>query len=402
VDVRSFDAVGDGVTDDTAAIQAALSEADGRTYGRAVYIPQGAYKITATLTVGEGVSVFGPPLINSGSAALYHTFNGNLFNISESTSLSNLYLINNGAYTGAAIYHVTPDSTSRGFFTFDRIIVTDFTTDRGWERDVYIDGNNGSMGVRSIFFHNCQFFGASTVGETVYVRKGVHVFFTNCEIVQSPQSSVVCGIKIVGTYSEDIYFSGCSIDGNISSDAVSLVFNGRVRQGRTITCNAGSSNNVFAGDVHRATFTNNGERSNIVEGGQTGGMARGSCTAVSIPDATFTIPNLTQSFDWSGTDDMFAAGDPTKITIKDTGTYRVEIIGQFDGNATGIRLVQAYYNGSSAIVQASQPAFTGAANSMSAGDVLVLTAADYVQLRVYQNSTGALNLTGSLSVTRIR
>ncbi|CAG7636567.1 hypothetical protein PAESOLCIP111_03762 [Paenibacillus solanacearum] len=56
IDVRDFGATGDGTTDDTAAIQAALNAADGRQ----VCFPAGNYRITATLTVpvirliGEG------------------------------------------------------------------------------------------------------------------------------------------------------------------------------------------------------------------------------------------------------------------------------------------------------------------------------------------------------------
>lgn len=59
VSVKDFGAVGDGVTDDTAAIQAALTA----SYGRAVFFPKGTYNITTALdidgtTLGAQVGTF--------------------------------------------------------------------------------------------------------------------------------------------------------------------------------------------------------------------------------------------------------------------------------------------------------------------------------------------------------
>ncbi|MEI8393344.1 MAG: glycosyl hydrolase family 28-related protein [Rhodospirillaceae bacterium] len=53
VSVKDFGAVGDGVTDDTLAIQAAL------TAHQAVFIPAGSYRISGTLTVKFGQTLFG-------------------------------------------------------------------------------------------------------------------------------------------------------------------------------------------------------------------------------------------------------------------------------------------------------------------------------------------------------
>ena len=57
VNVKDFGAVGDGVTDDTAAIQAALDSASGD-----LYLPEGAYLISTTLADDLDVSISGGTL----------------------------------------------------------------------------------------------------------------------------------------------------------------------------------------------------------------------------------------------------------------------------------------------------------------------------------------------------
>lgn len=71
VSVKDFGAVGDGVADDTAAIQAAINSISHTTWqgsaanmytrgGGTVYFPPGRYKITSTLLVGQHCRLLGP------------------------------------------------------------------------------------------------------------------------------------------------------------------------------------------------------------------------------------------------------------------------------------------------------------------------------------------------------
>ena len=53
VNVKSYGAVGDGTTDDTAAIQAAVNASDG------VFFPSGTYKVTSPVTLKANNTVFG-------------------------------------------------------------------------------------------------------------------------------------------------------------------------------------------------------------------------------------------------------------------------------------------------------------------------------------------------------
>jgi hypothetical protein len=58
IDVKTCGAKGDGVTDDTVALQAAISKACGSD--GEVYIPSGVYRITSVLTISKSIGVRGP------------------------------------------------------------------------------------------------------------------------------------------------------------------------------------------------------------------------------------------------------------------------------------------------------------------------------------------------------
>lgn len=78
INIKEKGAVGDGVNDDTSALQAAIN--DACTTGKAVYIPIGSYLITNTITVpyNKPLTIFG---CGNGSELL-HSSNSNLFTFS--------------------------------------------------------------------------------------------------------------------------------------------------------------------------------------------------------------------------------------------------------------------------------------------------------------------------------
>ena len=94
INVLDYGAVGDGVVDDTAAIQAAITAAMVGTANN-VFFPSGTYKVSATLTIPNVVD--GKAVIYGSGAQIQATHNGVLFdNLSLWVSFRDLTLIGPG------------------------------------------------------------------------------------------------------------------------------------------------------------------------------------------------------------------------------------------------------------------------------------------------------------------
>lgn len=234
--------------------------------GGVVYVAPGSYTPAAGITLA-GHSIFGVNSIHDDvdttgrGVKVNHSFDGDLFTMGGiGSSLSNMVLYNTGDFDGAAIKADAGASDSIGWIRGDNLIVTG---DQSWEYDVFLDGSarvDSPIGIRSTYFTNCVFFGGATQYKTVYLNNMVHCFFTACEVVSAPSATDV-GFWVDGNDSQDVFLTGCSIAGKLYSAAGGLVFMGSVPT--AIECGSGSELNQFIGDVHRATFTNNGAATNF-------------------------------------------------------------------------------------------------------------------------------------------
>jgi hypothetical protein len=97
VNVKSYGAVGDGTTDDSAAIQAAIA---GGTGGQ-VHFPAGIYRVTSTLAVPADTRLSG---VNQRKSIIRKGFSGTLLTLADGAGFSTLSLEGQGAtYTGRGV-----------------------------------------------------------------------------------------------------------------------------------------------------------------------------------------------------------------------------------------------------------------------------------------------------------
>jgi|OM-RGC.v1.001497788 hypothetical protein len=102
VNVKAYGAVGDGTTNDTTAIQAAIAAA---TINGTVFFPKGTYLVTNTLQMLSGQCFLGEGGSMQGTSTIKKGANGDLINMVGLCRLENLNLDCVGAtYTGRGIY----------------------------------------------------------------------------------------------------------------------------------------------------------------------------------------------------------------------------------------------------------------------------------------------------------
>ncbi len=243
VDIRAFGAVGDGVTDDTAAIQSAIDSTYARN-NRTVLIPHGQYRINGTLTLTQGVMLVA--LGSQGSTQQYgttfiHYSTGNLFvwdgsgasNSGTGGGLKNCLILKASGYTGGdAIKLLATDDNHRpGEMVFENVLV--YGTGTGlWARGFNIDGTActtaGSKGVRTAVMHKVRVADCTTTDEYIVVNQGVHVSGTHVQI-DTGHGTGTCGMTVKGD-SDNISFSNLVLNGNlkINDNATHVNLHGRI------------------------------------------------------------------------------------------------------------------------------------------------------------------------------
>jgi hypothetical protein len=246
VSVKDFGAVGDGVTDDTAAIQAAVNAAEANRNNE-IYFPVGNYVIAGTITIHGGIRLIGSGAMGAQvgqGVVLSHKANnvnmlvwdGNATNAAFGIGggIFNIQCVKFSGYSGGdAIKLVaTSDNYRPGEFTVENVLV--WKGDGGvWSRGFHVDGTAantpGSKGVRSIKIDKLRVGDCSENNQYIYLNQAVHVVSEYLQI-DTGSGTGTCGMTVAGD-SENIILNGLVLNGNLiigGSSTMNVVLNGRV------------------------------------------------------------------------------------------------------------------------------------------------------------------------------
>ncbi len=237
VDVRAYGATGDGVADDTVAIQAAVTGAAGKH----VYFPAGNYKITAAITFGTPGQVFSGDGMESSTVTLSGAING-----FQSTSTYVRCTFRDMAIVGNSS-------------TLDAIYLPSAGGDSyecAFENMKFYTGGRGVYAPLNFSTHflNCQFSSYNNNGVEVF--GGTATTFINCYAHNAPASFY--GYRVYGGAT----FIGCNgVDSaaNWGLFGQSVALDGVERYALCvfINCNFEAYTNravTFRGDDARASF----------------------------------------------------------------------------------------------------------------------------------------------------
>lgn len=242
VKLDPYGAVGDGVADDTAEIQAAI-DACSVAGGGIVFFPAGTYLFT-TLSLASDSNI---RLVGSGTQGtllISSTTTGNLFDFTGASfcSVEDLSFRATLERTAGAVFYLDAGAGScqRNEFrrlrihggwrawhlddctttTIDEVQFTDFDASHDWHSMFHLGGTTTST-----IISNIRGGSAATVSNAFLYITGALVdtaMFRNWDIVaQSPSTGMICARIDTGSW---LYFTDCSLEAGTTQDCV--VFGG--------------------------------------------------------------------------------------------------------------------------------------------------------------------------------
>ena len=194
ISVKDFGAIGNGTTDDTASINAAIAFAIS-TGGNSVYFPAGNYKVTSTITwTGNGVQLIGEGRGISKITANFATGDIIYINGSASSGVKQLSITSSVAKTtGAAIHFANCHNVQATNIGLESNMYYGIQIEGGAAQFITtIDDFEIDSGVIGILI------GGSTVAADTWIQNGVINACTNAGIfVQYASGLYLYGVDII-------------------------------------------------------------------------------------------------------------------------------------------------------------------------------------------------------------
>jgi len=223
--VKDFGAIGDGVADDTAAIQAAVN-ASYRNFNRTVLIPNGIYKITGTIEIGQGVMLRcqGSQGSNERFGTVFKHYSNQtcfLFNASGAPfagtggGLENCLILKAAGFSGGSAIEIIAQSDRQrpGEMLLTNILAYGEGKSGRWAHGLHIDGTAcnepGARGVRSVNCRKIRFSDVSTPHQTVLLNQVTHFYAHGLAI--DPSAGAEGGLLLKG-HNDGVYLNafGCA------------------------------------------------------------------------------------------------------------------------------------------------------------------------------------------------
>lgn len=232
--VKEYGATGDGTTNDSAAIQAAITAAIAGK-GGTVWFPAGIYRCSSGFTIPGGILLqgAGSPAASSGTTQafvqLWHDFNGDFITWSDQNAsgvvmgggIDRIALVQNfgssgGAVCGKAITVTAPASGSvQAWMRFTNMQVEQFSSTAPWTYCLYADGTASATQLRDWWFSEVRMAAGAGATGGLYLSGMVNCFLSGVEMNNSATITVTGD----GTHrSSNIHFTGCSCAGAFNLD----------------------------------------------------------------------------------------------------------------------------------------------------------------------------------------
>lgn len=320
VNARDYGAVGDGVADDTAAINAAIVACGN---GGQVFFPSGTYRTTANITVAN-VCLFGvgeasiiKPDAAVNSCFILNSSSNAATGFTWQTELKNLFIegVNTTGKTGVL---VGPTATSSNY-KITNVTVNRFAGSGGYgikiadavytkiedcelarsNVNLYIKGTGTNPTTTVI--DNC-YIRAATPGQGCLVENAWQVTFRNCVFEANRAAGVriapAVGFNAIQAVLENCWFEDNQIDASPRTSAYALELDGSAA-GVTLICDL---RNIFfgiTGSTEKAIYAStlygsswqNIENRNVANSIAITGLGNNAVTVLSAPS----------NYDWSAT-----------------------------------------------------------------------------------------------------